>query len=244
MVFIDESGLPNPNDPTSRPVVAAVCFEESDARIVSRRIHALKKYALGGENVEIKGKKLLNKNDYLNSQIKRMRAERFFATLRNLPVTVFATVLRGPFLPPSSSAIYLENRFRFLLQRADLLARENGSLSNIVFDGLGNRFRELGQSFSNYIFRSNEGKACTHIADTPLFVDSKSAIGIQIADMCAYAIRIYQENLPLVASPAQGDAYLRAVRRWYRIIRLLTRDFPMGNGQVRYGIHFLPRGMR
>ena len=244
MAFIDESGLPNPNDATSRPVVAAVCFEERHARLISRRIHALKKYALGGENTEIKGGNLLNKNNYVSSHVKRMRAEKFFATLTNLPVTVFATILRGPFLPFQGNASRLENRFRFLLQRVEILAAERDLLANIVFDGLGNRFHELGRSFSNYLFRSSEGQASVHIADSPLFVDSKSASGIQIADMCAYAIRVYQENRLFEIMPPPGDVYLHAARRWYRIIQRLARDLPTSDGQVRHGLHFLPPGIR
>lgn len=83
LAFIDESGLPNPNDPASRPAVVAVCFAEHHARIISRRIHALKRYELGGENVELKGSKLLSKKAYLSSHTKQVRAEKFFATLRN-----------------------------------------------------------------------------------------------------------------------------------------------------------------
>ena len=145
-------------------------------------------------------------------------------------------------MPPPTGASRLENRFRFLLQRIDLLAAENNTLANIVFDGLGNRFHELGWSFSNYLFRSNEGQASVHIADTPLFVDSKSAVGIQIADMCAYTIRVYQENRLFMVPPA--DDYQRDVSRWYRAIQGLSRDLPTGNGQVRYGLYFLSPGVR
>ena len=32
LAFIDESGNPHPNDASSRPVIAAVCFDEKDSR--------------------------------------------------------------------------------------------------------------------------------------------------------------------------------------------------------------------
>ncbi|MDE2960399.1 MAG: DUF3800 domain-containing protein [Chloroflexota bacterium] len=242
LAFIDESGIPVPNSASDRPVVVAECFTERDARTISRRIHALKQYELGGENVELKGSKLLNRNSYLNSNTKRIRAEKFFATLRGLPITVFATVLRGPFTAPAVGNVHLENRFRFLVQRIEMLGTDNNALATVVFDGLGNRFHELGRSFSNYLFRSNEGRGSTHITDTPLFVDSKSAVGIQIADMCAYAIRVYQENQLFSVSPS--DDYLVAVRRWYRIVQRMTRDMSAPNGEIRYGIQFLTTGVR
>ena len=42
LAFIDESGNPHPNDASSRPVIAAVCFDEKDSRAISRRTYAMK----------------------------------------------------------------------------------------------------------------------------------------------------------------------------------------------------------
>ena len=48
LAFIDESGHPHENDPSTRPVVVAVCFEEEDSRYISGRIHAMKRDILAG----------------------------------------------------------------------------------------------------------------------------------------------------------------------------------------------------
>ena len=64
LAFIDESGHPHENDPSTRPVVVAVCFEEEDSRYISGRIHAMKRDILGKENAELKGRSLINRTTY------------------------------------------------------------------------------------------------------------------------------------------------------------------------------------
>lgn len=59
LAFIDESGIPHPNDKSERPVVVAACFDEQDSRTISQRIYALKRDILQAENAELKGQKLL-----------------------------------------------------------------------------------------------------------------------------------------------------------------------------------------
>ena len=195
LAFIDESGHPHANDPSTRPVVVAVCFEEGDSRYISGRIHAMKRDILGKENAELKGRSLINRTTYRRQPQAVAFAEEFFDTLRNFPVTIFAMIMEAPFDMPEQGPRYLENRFRFLLQRIESLAEEQRSFANIHFDGQPNLYGGLSGRFSSYLFRSSEGQSSDLITDTPAFVDSASSIGIQIADMCAYVVRIYQ---PLV----------------------------------------------
>ena len=244
LAFIDESGLPNPNDKSTRPVVAAVCFGEQDSRLISRRLFAIKRHILQAERAELKGMNLLKEKAYRKSRTKRIFAEEFFSVLDTLPITVFATIMQGPFQNPLHTDTHLGSRFRFLLQRIEMLAAQSDAYANILFDGRGTRFGRTSAAFSDYLFRSNEGQASVHIADTPAFVDSATSAGIQIADMCAYVIRVYQERLLFEASLPSGDEYLHAIRRWYRVIQRLTRDWPTDSGQTRYGLQRLPVGVR
>ena len=194
LAFIDESGYPMPNSGSNRPVVVAVCYDEENSRSISRQIHALKRDVLGREYAELKGRELLNKRKYRRRPEVRAFAEDFFTALRNLPITVFATIMEGPFNPPQLEHGYLENRFRFLLQRIELLAADRDAFANVLFDGHSGLYQGVSERFAGYIFRSDEGRASNHIADTPAFADSASSAGIQIADMCAYVVRVYYEN--------------------------------------------------
>ena len=114
LAFIDESGYPHPNDPSTRPVVVAVCVEAEDLRLVSGRLHALKRDLLKREKMELKGVNLLNrrtfrrKPDYVNF------LEEFFGNLlNNLPITVFGVIMQAPFEDPVEDDGFLPNRFRY-----------------------------------------------------------------------------------------------------------------------------------
>ncbi len=244
LAFIDESGLPNPNDMSTRPVVVAICYDEQHSRSITRQIYAMKRNILGSETAELKGSNLLKEKAYRKSRVKRVFAEEFFSALVTLPVTVFAAIMQSPFQQPIHVESSLGNRFRYLLQRIELLASERDDFAVMLFDGRGPRFGKTSNIFANFLYRSNEGQASVHIADAPAFVDSATSAGIQIADMCAYVIRVYQEQKLFEIRPPSGDEYLHAIRRWYRAIQGLTRDFPTSSGQIRYGLQRLPAGLR
>ena len=125
-----------------------------------------------------------------------------------------------------------------------MLAAERDTYANVVFDGRGDEFRDLIRSFSGYLFRFNEGQRLLKITDTPVFVDSATSVGIQIADMRASVIRIYHERQLSVTSPSQDDEYQRGVRSWYRYVENQARDMVTADGAIRYGLHRLPVGVR
>ena len=114
LVFIDESGYPHPNDPTSRPVVTAVCISDVDSRAISGRIHSLKRDNLGNERMELKAKKLINRRTFRRKPDYQQFLEEFFSAVLNLPVTIFAAIMKQPFPLPSGESSILPNRFRYL----------------------------------------------------------------------------------------------------------------------------------
>ena len=85
----------------------------------------------------------------------------------------------------------------------------------------------LSERFSDYLFRS-----AADIAHD------------QIADMCAYVIRVYQQNALFKEAPSQGDEYLFAIRKWYHTIAERTRDFVTARGEPRQGFYFMAQGDR
>ena len=224
LVFIDESGHPHHNDASTRPVVVAVCFSERDSRLISGRIHAIKRDLLKRERIELKGVDLLNRRTYRRKPDYAGFLEEFFSTLWNLPVTLFAVIMEKPFNSVGGADEFLPNRFRYLVQRIELLAEKSDEMATIMFDGHPNLYGGLGWQFNNFLYRFEEGRACTHITDAPSFVDSQTSVGIQIADMAASVIRQYEQAELFRNPPTADDPYLFAIRRWYRIIEQKTRN--------------------
>ena len=101
-----------------------VCIEAEHSRLISGRIHALKRDTLNRERLELKGANLLNRTTYRRKPDYANLAEEFFNTLMALPITVFAVVMEAPFILRESENYLLPNRFRHLVQQAQLLAAE------------------------------------------------------------------------------------------------------------------------
>ena len=243
LVFIDESGHPHPNDPTSRPVVTAVCISDRDARAISGRVHSLKRDNLGNERMELKAKNLINRRTFRRKPDYQQFLEEFFSAILNLPVTIFAAIMERPFLIPSGASNILPNRFRYLVQRVELLAEERNEMATLMFDGQPNLYGGVGWQFNSFLYRSEEGRACGHITDAPSFVDSRSSAGIQIADLTASVVRLFQEAELFRTGPPATDQFLFAIRRWYRIIEQKTRnDLTSHDGYARAGLHLMSSG--
>lgn len=250
LAFIDESGLPRTNDGRvidveARPVVVAACFQERDVRNISGRIHALKRDVLNLDSKELKGSGFLDRRTYRNKRAYRTFAAEFFSAVCNMPVTIFAVIMRGPFGLNAPDGNHLERRFQYLLERIDLLAEENGSMATVIFDGDHGSFKGLSDKFTRFLYRSDRGRTMANITDTPFFVDSANSIGIQIADMCAYVVREYHENRLNDAPPKLDDPdyyWLSAIRRWYPSIYGSSRNFDIGHDGTRYGFHFFTHG--
>ena len=242
LVFIDESGHPHPNDAHKRPVVVAVCIETEHSRLISGRIHSLKRDILNRERLELKGRNLLNRGTYQRKPDFAAFAEEFFRSITELPLTIFAVIMEAPFSEAEVDDNYLPNRFRFLVQRMQLLAESKQKMATILFDGTPDLYKGVGWKFNSFLYRSEEGRAYHRITDAPAFVDSVTSAGIQIADMVAYVIRKYQEEELFRASPPAGDLYLYAIRRWYSLIQRSVIDLKNEIGEDRPGMYLMTPG--
>ena len=114
LVYMDESGHPHPNDPSSRPVVVAACIQERDARRVAGRLHGIKRDVLGRERMEMKGSSLINRPTFRRRPDMVAFVEEFFSALLNLPITVFAVIMERPAVAPDPKEMKLPDQFRFL----------------------------------------------------------------------------------------------------------------------------------
>ncbi|MDO8531975.1 MAG: DUF3800 domain-containing protein [Dehalococcoidia bacterium] len=245
--FIDESGHPHPNDSSSRPVLAAACFEASELKNLNTQIFRLKSSLLGKEQfeIEMKAKDLVTRATFRRRPDKREFVEAFFEMVRNAHLTLFAVVMERPLTPPPTDKDVLPMPFRNILQRVNRFVETESptELGAIMFDGNGSQYNQLAERFSNWLFKSRQGQSLTHLAESPFFVDSRYTPGIQVADMIAGVVRIYQEN-NLNRSIPRGDSFLSAIARYYKIVEQKTVDLTPPTGtQPWYGIYFMSERM-
>ena len=239
LVFIDESGHPHPEDSTTRPVLAAVCFPERESRSIARQLFGIKRSLLGDERAgkELKANQVLNRRTFNRRPELRELVAEVFEQIQNLDITIFAVVMEKPEQVIPRDTIYLPRQYRYILQRVNALLAEGQSMAFVLVDGDGSQYGGLSAKLERFLNRSSEGRAMTNVVDTPYFVDSRYTMGIQIADLVAGVIRQYQEA-DLFRDPNTSD-YLRAVARYYRIIESKTKNFTTHEGYPLQGIYFM-----
>lgn len=243
LVFIDESGFPHPNDNSTNPVILAVCIEEAQMRAITAQIQELKRPAFTGNDDEIKSSRLLTKSTFRRARDKSEFVEALFAALQDMPLTVFAGVMERPDRPPPPTHL-LSVQLRFLLERINRYAESLGQMATLLFDGQaqGGPYGNLFAKFTNYLYRSSEGRALSSTTDAPYFLDSRTTLGIQLADICAGVVRLYAEgNLRQGVPP--GDALLSAISRFYAVVVSKSIDQVNSDGSLRRGIYRITEQM-
>lgn len=241
LAFIDESGHPHPNDPAFRPVLLSLCFSETESRRITRLIYALKKRWLSSPDQELHARSILNPRTFRRIPEKRELVEQIFDNLRHLPIGIFAVVMERPqaFIPTEEGK--LGKQHRFLIERVNKYceAFHPDEQAILVFDGQDQRAdAALSSSLNNFVFRSDAGKALSHIVDTPFFVSSAIVTGIQLADLAAAVVRRYYE---LDGQNGRSDeVFAAAIRRYYGVIQEKTHEFDNDFGTTDYGIYKAP----
>lgn len=237
LVFIDESGHPRPGDPTTRPVILAVCLKESDIGRLTRTMFALRRTLLGKmqltrDEQEGKAAVLLSRRSILKSVAKRAYVEEIFDRLRDFELVAFAIVMERPTKVPYTGPGFLPTQFRWLLERIErFMERDHPKHMAIpVFDGQDPQSnKNFAECFTSYMARHKAGKAMQHVVPSPLFVDSFLTPGVQIADLFAYVLRLDYEH-HLYQSNVLSDPYLSTIKRYAAIVRQKTINYEREDG--------------
>jgi hypothetical protein len=200
---------------------------------------------MGTPNIELKGVNLINRRVFERRFNEWELVESFFDLCRTLPFVLFAVVMEHPSQMPCffdhGMEFYLPNQYRYLLQRIHQYATDQNNLVTLLFDGDGPTLLggTLPQRFEAFLYRSIEGQSFTSLCDAPFYVDSRITQGIQLTDLIASVVRIYQEHNLNQGIPA-GDRFLSAISRYYAIVRRKSIDLVTTEGYPRSGIYFMP----
>lgn len=129
LIFVDESGLPHPNDPNPYPVIAAVAVQESTSKDFSREVFNLKKKFWGVTDPtqwEIKGTKLLSRRAFTCPK-KIEFVEEILSLCRKMGLAAFASIMKRPvelsLSLTSKESAHLSKMYQFLLERIDYFVR-------------------------------------------------------------------------------------------------------------------------
>jgi hypothetical protein len=195
LVFVDESEWPRPKAPEGYTVWGAIAIHPSKSKYFVREIFNLKrKFWKVSEphEFEIKGRLLLNERARTSPK-KCEFCDEIVSLCKMAEIRVFAIGLRNmsgaTFEGLTEPIIY--RAYSLLLERIEAMMAEEfeHEMAIIALDSADESTdTKRALAFGNYIYGSEIGRAAAHVVETPFFVSSKATVGIQIADLVAYAM--------------------------------------------------------
>ena len=243
--FIDESGHPHPNDPTTRPVLGAVGLPIQSSRDLARQIHNLKRDILkdvAPEHEEkYKSASIFNQRTFRRQRHKWEYLESVFELAVNFPVMSVFIVMERPDRPVAWPEAHLPMHIRRLLHRLQghMANERSGGKGILVFDSQSHKAdRRQSVAIASFMFQHYEGRLWQDLVETPMFVESSITPGIQIADYFVSCVRQYHQmkDDPHSTSPEYG----RALKRLHGAVQRTVYDYDDNEGNKWWGEYFMP----
>lgn len=212
LVFVDESEWPRPKDPSGFTVWAAIAIHPKVSKDFFREIFQLEQKFWKVEEpyeFEIKGKLLLNKTA-VTSPKKREFCEEIVSLCKLNGVKAFAAGLKNAdaLTQDGRADPIIYRAYSRILERVNAMMaeRESDDMAIIALDSQDEKTdTRRARAFGNFLYGNAIGRSLNHIVETPFFVSSKATVGIQIADLLAYALS--QQNLGRTDIRAIGDRF-------------------------------------
>ncbi len=209
LIYVDESKNPNPQGTRSHITLAGAAIAEDAHKELNSRLFKLKQRFWKVTQYcdhEIKGRDLLRPGweahprniEFTRELLSLCRLydiKSFGVTKQYLVAQREESLILDEAVPGANpSDVLLSSLYKYMLERVDLFIRERNreEYGIMIFDEKDLRrdeSRAIG--FSNFMHRSNFGRAITNVVETAFFVSSRITPGIQIADVFAYVLNQY-----------------------------------------------------
>ncbi len=196
LAFIDVSGDPYGLPEKSFWIAAhVVCIRKRAIYDITASFHRLKRDILNNELIEIKSTDLVNKSTLNHPNLDK---HRFLQSVVEQCIGHYdckhaAVVFKNSGNNQMSRDNRLPRHYIDCLWRIQAIAQE-WRINDVVviIDNNARKIdRNLAFAFNNYIYRSNGGNMLDRILPVPLFADSETTAGLQLADISAGIIRVY-----------------------------------------------------
>ncbi len=241
LAFVDVSGDPY-GAPEKSPWIAAhtVCIRKRSVYNITAALHRLKRDILVNEYLEIKSTDLVNKSTLNNLHLEKTKflQSTVEQCLDHCDCKHAAIVFENTGKNQKSNDNRLPQHYIDLLWRIEAIAREwkvNDAL--VIIDNNTRKVdKSLAFAFNNYIYRSGGGDKLTKILPVPLFADSETTAGLQLADISAGIIRNYYKNKLHLNGILPDSVFLEKLNEYYSIIKKRSINSSRISGFSIYGI--------
>ncbi len=195
LIFVDESEWPRPKDPSGFTVWGAIAVNPQISREFFREVFNLTRKFWKVSNpyeFEMKGRRLLNKRA-VTSPKKVEFCEELLSLCKLNKVKAFAVGLKnaGTTVSDELTEPVVYRAYSRLLERVNAMMSEEcrDGMAIVALDSQDEKKdTERARAFGNFLYGNALGRKLSYIVETPFFVSSKATIGIQLADLVAYAL--------------------------------------------------------
>ena len=230
LAFIDVSGDPF-SLPQNSPWIAThtLCIKKRSIYDITATMHRLKRDLLDNEYLEIKSTDLVNKSTLNHPELAKARYLQSVVDLclNHCDCRHASVVFKNSGKNRKSGNGHLPKHYVDSLWRVEAIARDWGVKDVLVIIDNNTRKtdKNLAFSFNNYIYRSNGGDLLANILPVPLFADSETTTGLQLADIAAGIMRNYYSRIGQTIDEHDDDYYFyQKVKGYYEIIKARSID--------------------
>ncbi len=235
IAFIDVSGDPYSQSTESEFIcISVVCIRKRSIYDVTAALHGLKRDILVNEYMEMKSTQLVNRSTLEHPDLNKAKfLEKLVRQcIDNMDCRHAAVIFKNSGDNQKSDEKHFPKHYVDALWRIEAIARE--WKVNDVLVVIDNNTRKIDKylafAFNNYIYRSSGGSELVHILPVPLFADSETTAGLQMADISAGILRNYYSN-NLHISPCEST-FDRKLKDYYDIIKSRSIDRRISNFKV------------
>ena len=196
LAYIDVSGDPY-GLPEKSPWIAihVTCIRKRSIYDITAKLHGYKRDILANEYIEMKSTDLINRST-LNHQ--HLDKAKFLQTIMEQCIAHVdckhaAVVFKNSGKNKKSDDNRLPKHYIDALWRVEAIAR-TWSINDIVVvidNNTRKTDKHLAIAFNNNIYRSSGGNQLANILPAPIFADSETTAGLQLADISAGIMRNY-----------------------------------------------------
>lgn len=224
LAFIDVSG-----DPFSAPdkapwiCIHCICIRERSLDDINCTVFGLKRDILGNELIEMKSTDLLNRSTLSHPELNKYSflEEIVFRCITHCDCFHASIVFENTGNNRRSDAQHLPAHYRDILWRVEAICRRTHQKDALIIIDNNKRKvdRTLAFAFNNYLYRSSGASALNNILAVPIFADSETTTGLQLADIAAGIIRQYYSQGLHLSKPELDLPYQAQIRKYFLAIR-------------------------
>jgi len=236
LAFIDVSGDPY-GSPEKSPWIAIhiTCIKKRAVYDITAKLHGYKRDILANEYIEMKSTDLINKSTLNHPHLDKAK---FLQTIveqciDHVDCKHAAVVFKNSGKNLKSDDNRLPKHYIDALWRVEAIARtwRTNDVVVVIDNNTRKTDKHLAIAFNNYIYRSNGGNQLTHILPAPIFADSETTAGLQLADISAGIMRNYFLH-SLDAGNTPCKIFEAKIIEYHSLIRARSINTRVGNSKV------------